>query len=115
MSKKLLMLGVGLIISLPLMTGCESSSSSSSAPIISVDPGSATLEGEGSVVFTASVDEDKELFLPLDWSVDDGGLGRITGSGGLTAVYESFGGEGVNTVKVRDQSGSEGVAVVIQE
>ena len=100
---------------LPLFLGCNSSSSSSSTPLVTIDPPSPTISGESPVVFTASVTEGQELFLPLVWSVDDPSLGNITSSAGLTAIYESSGATGVNPVKVRDQAGSEGVAVVIQE
>jgi|GEM_PF-2903987 hypothetical protein len=54
------------------------------------------------------------LFLPLEWSVSNPGLGQILASGGYSAVYRSVGGEGVNVVIVRDQAGREGIASVTQ-
>jgi hypothetical protein len=54
------------------------------------------------------------LVLPLVWSVSDSSLGVIKASEGMTAIYESTGTIGNNTITVRDQGDKAGVAVVNQ-
>jgi hypothetical protein len=55
------------------------------------------------------------IFLPLRWSVTDESLGSISGQGGWSAVYTRTSKTGVNTILVKDQGSSEGVATVTQE
>lgn len=97
-----------------MMAGCESTSSTDSA--ISVTPSSAELSSSNNTqIFTASVaSSNVALVLPLMWSVSDASLGTIKSSAGVTAIYESKGGEGNNTVMVHDQASAEGVAVARQ-
>jgi len=96
-----------------ILCGCEGSTTN---PGITVTPATATLtNGTGAVMFTASIiDTNRVLFFPLEWQVTDPSLGRISSSVGLTAIYEGLGGSGNNAVTVRDQSDSEGVALVSQ-
>lgn len=49
---------------------------------------------------------------PLHWSVGNSALGYIASHGGLSAVYESTGVNGINTVKVVDSQGNKGTAAV---
>ena len=105
-----------LIAALPVLAGmifgCESTSSGDLA--IQVEPSSAVIAGQGSVFFTAVVDTNQNLVLPLEWSVDEPVLGRISESAGLSAVYVSSGAVGASAITVRDQSGRDGLAVVNQ-
>lgn len=96
-----------------VLNSCEETSDDTA---ITVSPSSATLtDGKGQVVFTASaVSTNHSLFLPLTWSVSDPDKGSISASGGFSAVYKGSGKVGNNAVTVRDQSGADGVAAVVQ-
>lgn len=102
--------GVGVV----LTTGCESTSTADE--VITLTPASATLSGEGATAsFVASVTStNAELVLPLEWAIGSGNLGRILSTAGLTAIYESNGKIGNNTISVKDQVGQAGVAVINQ-
>lgn len=104
-----------------LMGACDDSITGS---VITVTPPSSDLTGPGSVHLTAALPEDTrgtqtnrtdDLFLPLEWSVNNPNLGRIAPSGGHSAVYVSNGRAGQNVVFVKDQSGREGLASVNQK
>ena len=97
-----------------LTTGCESTSTADE--VITLTPASATLTGEGATAsFVASITStNAELVLPLEWAVGSGNLGRILSTAGLTAIYESNGNIGNNTISVMDQVGQAGVAVINQ-
>ncbi len=97
-----------------LTTGCESTSTADE--VITLTPASATLTGEGATAsFVASITStNAELVLPLEWAVGSGNLGRILSTAGLTAIYESNGKIGNNTISVKDQVGQAGVAVINQ-
>jgi hypothetical protein len=96
-----------------LTTGCESTSTADE--VITVTPSSATLVGKSTASFVASATStNSPLVLPLEWNLDRGDLGRILSTVGLTAVYESNGKIGNNTISVQDQLGQAGVAVVNQ-
>jgi hypothetical protein len=112
--------GVGLV-------GCEDTSD----PGISVTPQSASFDvsepSTNSVVFTATpthsassqngtnaVSETSAFLYPLVWTVSDPALGNIVASGGDNAVYTRTSARGSNTIRVRDQGESTGVAVVTQ-
>lgn len=104
---------VGLACIWIMVAGCETTKTADSA--IAVTPSSMTLTGvHASVTFTAVVGTNTTLVLPLNWSVSEPSLGHILNSVGLSAVYESEGGAGNNTVIVRDQANAEGMAVVNQ-
>jgi len=97
------------------MAGCESTTSADSA--MTVDPPSVDLTvSNRTQVFTAALTTtNTTLVLPLNWSVSNPALGTIKASQGVTAVYESAGNVGENTVTVRDQTGnSEAMALVRQ-
>jgi len=80
---------------------------------LTIEPATAEILWKGGVVtFTVVQKEEVDIHMPLVWSVDHPNLGRITESGGFSAVYEGYGGKGYNTITVRDQSGASGVAVV---
>jgi len=97
-----------------LTTGCESTSTAEE--VITVTPASASLDGKGDTAsFVASATStNSPLVLPLEWNLDRGDLGRIISAVGLTAVYESNGKVGNNTITVKDQVGQAGVAVINQ-
>ncbi len=105
--------GAALGLSL-LAVGCESSKTSEHA--IAVTPASTVLaDGRGAVALSAApanTNAVPRLFLPLEWSVSNPGLGRIESAAGTGAVYVGFGGRGANAITVRDQAKGEGVAVV---
>ena len=104
-----------------LAGGCEDADTQMA---ITLTPDEVELTETGSVLFTAELanvdpettdDRDEELLLPLEWRVQNPGLGGIQSSGGNSAVYESNGRRGQNVVHVRDQGGREGVAAVNQQ
>ena len=105
-----------LVAALSMLTGsilgCDSTSSENSS--IPVEPPTAIIAGQGSVLFTAVMVTNQNLILPLEWSVDEPALGRISESAGLSAVYVSSGALGTSAITVRDQSGRDGLAVVNQ-
>ena len=107
-----------------LAGGCEDADTQMA---ITLTPDEVELTGAGSVLFTAGLpnadanvdpestgDRAEELLQPLVWSVQNPGLGGIQSSGGNSAAYQSNGRRGQNVVRVRDQGGREGVAVVNQ-
>jgi uncharacterized protein YjdB len=92
--------------------GCDSTGSGTS---ILVEPSSATLRGAEAVTFTAVVSSNNTLVLPLTWTVSNPALGNVIGKGGVTAVYESNGTRGNNTISVLDEGTGEGVVLVTQQ
>lgn len=106
-------LTVAIVMAALLQSGCEEAAGLKG---LQVDPASATLATNGqTTVFTVTGGVTNEtLALPLTWSVQDEGLGRITRSTGFTAVYQRSDRDGINTVIVRDQYENEGVATVDQ-
>jgi len=54
------------------------------------------------------------LYLDLEWEVSNHALGHILSQAGYTAVYESNGTIGQNVVRVMDQAGNEGEALINQ-
>ncbi len=98
-----------------MITGCETTETTDNA--MTVSPDSAIVTNDVSMVtFTASLTSSNvALILPLIWSVGDASMGHIRASDGVTAVYESTSKTGNNTVHVRDQGDSEGVATVSHE
>lgn len=96
------------------MVGCETTETTDNA--LSVAPSSITLTNAAdTVTFTVSVGgSNTVLALPLVWTVSDSSLGIIKSSAGMTAIYESKGKVGNNTVAVRDQGQAEGIAMVNQ-
>lgn len=105
---------VALALGMAALCGCESTDSESSA--ITVTPAQTQVTDRLATVSltAASADATMELVLPLVWTVSDASLGSIKSSAGLTAVYESNGRVGNNTITVRDQNDREGIAVVNQ-
>jgi hypothetical protein len=97
------------------MVGCETTTTTDN--VLTINPASVTLTNNWeTVVFTASyASTNVALALPLEWSVSAPALGTITGSGGLTAIYQGKNVEGNNTITVRDQGDNSGIAVVIHQ
>lgn len=104
----------GLVAVNVLVTGCESTSTAEE--VITVTPATATLNTKGETAsFVASASStNNPLVLPLEWSIGNSELGRIINVTGLTAIYESNGKMGNNTIKVKDQINQEGVASISQ-
>ena len=104
--------GVGMLMT----AGCETNDSQDAVIILS--PVSANLAGRGATAtFVASAKVGtvtNELILPLSWSIGRGDLGRILSTAGVTAIYESNGKIGANTITVVDQIGQAGVAAINQ-
>ena len=104
-----------LISAMIMWVGCEESPTEVS---IAITPPSATVSNWSVVTFTASLpgsagsNSTRKLFYPLEWQSSNPGLGRLVQTVGDTAVYEAIAGPGVNTITVRDQAGSEGVASI---
>ncbi len=105
---------VAVVVAGMAIVGCETTTTADN--VISISPASLTLSNSvEAVVFTASMTStNASLVLPLVWSVSATGLGTISASGGLTAVYQPNDVRGNNTITVRDQGDNSGIAVVIQ-
>jgi hypothetical protein len=104
----------GLLAVNVLVTGCESTSSQEE--VIKLTPVAATLSGGTPTVtfFAYAASTNTPLVLPLEWSVARSDLGRILNASGVSAVYESSGRVGNNTITVEDQVGQSGVASIEQ-
>ncbi|NQU40777.1 MAG: hypothetical protein HQ523_12555 [Lentisphaerae bacterium] len=104
---------IGLIAAAVIMglsgVGCDTVTDSSG--VITMDPPLVTVTGRFALVMQV-IDTNGTLYLPLKWSVSDASLGSVTGQGGLTALYQSNDGVGINTVTVRDQADAEGFGVI---
>jgi len=112
----LAVIGMALVaVSGGMMTGCESTETTDNA--MTITPGSAVVSNDTALVtFTASLTSTNvALILPLEWSVGDTSMGHIRAAAGMTAVYESTNKKGNNSIHVRDQGDSEGVASVVME
>lgn len=70
--------------------------------------------GESIVLVAEPASTNRDLFLPLAWSVSDASLGTITASGGFTAAYTASRRAGSNVISVEDQAGAQGVSVINQ-
>lgn len=105
---------VAVVVAGMAIVGCETTTTEDN--VISISPASVTLSNSvEAVVFTASfASTNVALALPLVWSVSTPALGTISGSGGLTAIYQPKDVKGNNTITVRDQGDNSGIAVVRQ-
>jgi len=104
---------VSIVISGFVLSGCEEAKGLSG---LTIDPAATTLTREQTTVeltVTGGI-TNRALALPLTWTVTDTALGRITHSGGLSAIYERTDHDGNNTVVARDQYENEGFATVLQ-
>jgi hypothetical protein len=106
---------VAVVVAGMAIVGCETTTTTDN--VISVSPASVTLTNDWATVsFTASlVSSNVTLALPLEWSVSDPAIGTIRASGGLSAIYEGRNIKGNNTIMVKDQGESDGIAVVIRQ
>ena len=93
------------------ISGCEDRDTDKN---ISVTPQSTDLIGTGDTVVLVAADPVSDIVMPLVWTVSNPSLGGIMSSSGDSAVYESNGTRGQNSITVRDDSEREGVAVVEQ-
>jgi len=66
------------------------------------------------VTLPEGADPERTIQYPLEWRVSNPALGSITRAGGNSAVYVAERGSGANAVFVRDQTGAEGVASIVQ-
>jgi len=105
-----------LIVSFSMLqAGCEDAKGLDG---LTIDPSTITLSTNGqSVILTVTGGiTNRDLALPLVWSVSDGNLGRIVSSSGFTATYRRLAGGGaVNTVTAIDQYDNEGYATIRHE
>ncbi len=105
---------VGLVPWL-LGSGCEKVATTGVLEV--TPPVSQLVEGQAvrlTVALPESERESRNLYYPLQWSLDDPGLGSLVEVGGNAAVYEAGPLEGVNIVTVRDKFGAAGSAVITQ-
>jgi hypothetical protein len=104
---------VFVVISVSLMqSGCEDAEGLEG---LTIDPANITLSTNGQTVVLTVVGgiTNRDLALPLEWSVSDGNLGRIVSSSGYSATYQRLSGGGaVNTVTAKDQYENEGYATI---
>ncbi len=105
----LLVLMAGLVVI--SISGCEDRDTASN---ITLTPQDSTVTGVGATVVLVAADPEGSLVMPLMWSVSNPTLGGILSASGSSAVYESNGARGQNTVRVIDQTDKEGVAVISQ-
>lgn len=117
MKTKAAWLGLGVVVvALALGGGLGCETTETTDTVIAVSPGEVVVTNAAqTVVFTASyASTNVALAMPLQWSVSDDSLGIIKSSAGMTAIYESKGKVGNNSVTVKDQGQAEGVAIVNQ-
>ncbi len=106
---------VAFIAIVGLWVGCEESPTNVT---INITPPLAATTNWTVVRFVASLsvatNSTDELYYPLEWSMSDPNIGRFRSAEGDTAVYETVGWPGVQTITVRDQAGHVGTAGVAQ-
>jgi hypothetical protein len=97
-----------------LQSGCEDAEGLDG---LTIDPSNITLSTNGQTVVLTVVGgiTNRDLALPLTWSVSDGNMGRILSSSGYSATYQRTSGGGVNTITAKDQYENEGYATVRHE
>jgi hypothetical protein len=110
-SVQIVSLAIMATLVLVSVSGCESRDKDAN---IAVTPQTTDLVGPGDTVVLVAADPDADLVMPLVWSVSNPSIGGILSASGDSAVYESNGTWGQNTITVLDQSDREGVAVVEQ-
>jgi len=99
---------LGSLVLIPV--GCEDGDGNA----LVVEPANATI-GTNVATFTLTVVRGTHnLSFPLQWTVEDDGLGSIEPVSDYSAVYTRTASNGVNTVTVIDRHGGEGVASVEQ-
>ncbi len=77
------------------------------------EPGELTVAPNESIVLVAEpASTNRNIFLPLVWTVSNTSMGAITASGGFTAAYTAYGSTGSNVIRVEDQAGASGVTVI---
>lgn len=107
----------GALAAMMLASGCEKTTIRKALDVTTT-PADAKIDVRGSVTLKAAIPEAESeiriIFYPLEWTVSDSSLGTVREAAGDSAVYVASDIEGVNTVTVRDQTGSEGVASIIQ-
>jgi hypothetical protein len=104
------MLGAAMLC-VTCITGCEDRRQDSD---IAIDPQSSTLSKGGDTVVLTVTDPNGVLVRPLQWSVTNPALGAIMRAAGDSAIYQRGAADGSNGVVVRDDTGREGIAEIIQ-
>ena len=96
------------------LCGCEKNDGDG-IRFLALEPSTATV-GTNILWFTITVvDGTRELSLPLEWSVQNSGIGFIRQpTAGLSATYQRTPNNGINIVTVRDQYGVEGYCHINQ-
>jgi hypothetical protein len=96
-----------------VVCGCETGDDTVG---LTISPSETSLSlTNNSVVLSVSSNQLGALSLPLSWSVSDPSLGNIAGFAGNSAVYTRSTVDGSNIIKVQDQTGARGIAVVNQD
>jgi hypothetical protein len=101
-----------------LLAGCEAEDDQVRGEL-TVQPASTELAGEQKVLLlTTEIPSDDAgvdpVVYPLEWSVSDPAVGRISAQSADSAVYTHTGSEaGSNAILVRDRLGREGLATVV--
>lgn len=130
-----LLAGTILLCAVPLVfLGCEPIEESTETIKLTIDPSILVLTNEGdTVVFeidtstagtstsgtgtgTAAGSQTNRVpfYLPFEWRVSDRSLGAIEATADFQAVYTSTGRAGLNIIRVEDQGGKTGLAVINQ-
>ena len=104
---------VSIVLTGILLTGCDDTDGTDG---LTITPSSVTMTSEDttkSFEVTGGI-TNMDLALPLTWTSSNDGLGSITHSDGLSAVYTRGSANGNNTITARDQYGNEGYASIKQ-
>jgi hypothetical protein len=107
-----LLVAFGIVSVAMFQAGCEDATGLEG---LTIEPGNVTLSTNGQTVVLEVVGgiTNRDLALPLVWSVSDGNLGQILSSSGFRATYRrNSGGGSMNTVTARDQYDNEGYATI---
>ncbi len=104
---------VSIVLTGFVLVGCDDTDGTDG---LTITPSSATMTSEDttkSFEVTGGI-TNTDLALPLTWTTSNDGLGSITHSDGLSAVYTRGSANGNNTITARDQYGNEGYASIKQ-
>jgi len=107
-----LLVAFGIVSVAMFQSGCEEATGLEG---LTIEPGNVTLSTNGQVVVLEVVGgiTNRDLALPLTWSVSDANIGQIISSSGFRATYRrNSGGGTANTVTARDQYDNEGYATI---
>jgi hypothetical protein len=105
------LLTAGLLLAL-VIAGCDQATN---LTFISVTPSDVTLTPSNNMTtFTAGVETNDLLSLPLEWSLSDPSLGSIIQQSGNVCLYARSAKNGENIITVKDQLQNTGFATIHQ-